>query len=244
MTRRLLSSIALVAAAWAMLMRVQPVTAQDLVPTVLALDESGQVHASRAYNGGTVYVDRTGVKTPRWFTIRNNTSDKARTVPFKRFSMPKGSTAGYDPQVVHVKVFKPALFDKLKVIKLTVMSNVTVTGSPAKPKVAASGPRPVKIKNDTDSTLKVCIYNKNDLVRAVPKKVWTLKPSKSVDWKTNDRDFRVSVFKPAVLDVPLASIVGYNRDEITIRRERFTRWQKLPVQAVPRDAGPLTLSPN
>ena len=181
--------------------------------------------------GGTYY--QLGVKdiTPKEIKFINNSKldlklflykpgDNIMVVGLKSFTIKPNKSFSYKFGTYNVKIFKSQLLDKLLVIKKNVSGNLRMSGTEKNfSAVRLSARKNTEFKNTTGEKIKICLYTKGDMVKAIPFATYTLTDNTSTaSYNGNETSFFVSVFKPGILDKLLVSQICPQQSIITVKK--------------------------
>lgn len=135
-----------------------------------------------------------------------NASDVVKAVARENWVLKKGESRTYPRDNYVFYVWKSQLFDAGIKWTQTLWTDVAFSGDENN-LVVTGGPKPpVTITNAVNEQLKICIYNARDTVQAIPLvPCWTIGQGRTVNWENAPALFLLKVFKPALLDDPLAT---------------------------------------
>jgi uncharacterized membrane protein len=75
------------------------------------------------------------------------------------------------------------------------------------------------LTNNTNGTVKVCVYNANDRSMVIPRKCWTIKPKNEAQWDRNESPsvaFHIKVFERGIIDRLVCSRINLKTTNVTI----------------------------
>jgi len=121
-----------------------------------------------------------------------------------------GQSASYPRDNYHFKVvipkdisiFEPVLAKSEGVIG----SDVVITGDQKNIKISGQPKKNVTFTNRTNEILKICAFNPGDALHIIPSTpCWSIGEDRTVEWEKAPRMFTIKVFRPQLLDKPLAT---------------------------------------
>lgn len=131
-----------------------------------------------------------------------------------------GQSSNFPSHGHQVKVFKPAFFDQHLITSGVLRGHATLRKRGDKVRIDGGNDEAPSMRfvNETEELVKVCIYNRGDLVQAIPKKVFDLEPGDGHSWKIESGTHKVKVFCPAIFDEWLADGNFVFNSTITVRQ--------------------------
>lgn len=146
--------------------------------------------------------------------------DNAMAVGLKTLTIKPGKSANYKIGVYNVKIYKAQLVDKYLKTTKNISGNLQIYGSSSSLKTKKlTVKKPVEFRNNTGEKIKICLYKRNDKVRAIPFETYTLTDNTSTAFYSGDEaSFFVSVFNPALLDKLLVSQICPYQSIITVTK--------------------------
>ncbi|HEY6503527.1 MAG TPA: hypothetical protein VIZ28_06075, partial [Chitinophagaceae bacterium] len=139
--------------------------------------------------------------------ILYNPGDEVMAVGLTSFNIKPGDSKNYKNGVYNVKIFKPAILDKLLFTQKNVSGNLVMSGKESKFSAERKSSRKnTEFINNTGEKIKICIYKRNDNLKTIPVASYDLKDNTSTAIYNGDlSSFFVSVFQPGVIDRLLLS---------------------------------------
>lgn len=135
-----------------------------------------------------------------------NAGDVVKAVARENWVLKKGASKTYPRGSYVFYVWKSQLFDAGIKWTQTLWTDVEFSGDEHN-LIVTGGPKPpVTITNNVDEQLKICVYNAKDTAQVIPRvPCWTIGKGRTVKWEDAPALFLLKVFKPALLDDPLAT---------------------------------------
>ncbi|MFK8183785.1 MAG: hypothetical protein AB8B99_10465 [Phormidesmis sp.] len=132
-----------------------------------------------------------------------NASDQAKIIARENWILKKGESKTYERNSYVFHVWKSQFFDASIQWTEPLWTDIEFSGSEDNLTIKGSDKPPVTIRNEANQQLKICIYNADDKVQAIPLDCWTLSPGTQTTWKKAPQEFLIKAFKPALLDNPV-----------------------------------------
>jgi hypothetical protein len=164
----------------------------------------------------TVEINRADI--PKNMTITNsskikvkvyvyNANDPVRLIARKEWVLSPGQSAGYPLDNYRFKVVVPGIppFEHVLAESGIVGSDMGITGDKKDIKISGHPKKNVTFTNKTSENLKICVYNRDDWLRAIPLTCWVIDQGRKIEWDKAPPEFNLKVFRPQFLDKPLST---------------------------------------
>jgi hypothetical protein len=190
--------------------------------------------------GDQVRVEITRADIPKHITITNsskvkvkvyvyNADDPVRLAARKEWVLNPGRSAQYPRDNYRFRVVDPGVppFEKILAESGIVGSDVEITGDNKKHiKISGHRKKNVTFTNKTSENLKICVYNREDWLRAIALTCWVIDQDRTVEWANAPPEFNLKVFRPQLLDKPLSTQTNVlDQSDIVIKSRGF--WDRI-----------------
>ena len=190
--------------------------------------------------GDQVRVEITRADIPKQMTITNsskvkvkvyvyNANDSVRLIARKEWVLNSGRSAQYSRDNYRFKVVDPGVpgFEHILAESGIVGSDVEITGDNKKHiKISGHRKKNVTFTNKTSENLKICVYNREDWLRAIALTCWVIDQDRKVEWANAPPEFNLKVFRPQFLDKPLSTQTNVpDQSDIVIKSKGF--WDRI-----------------
>ena len=169
--------------------------------------------------GDQVRVEINRADIPKNMTITNsskikvkvyvyNANDSVRLIARKEWVLNPGRSTEYPRDNYRFKVVDPGIppFERVLAESGIVGSDVGITGDNKKNiKISGHPKKNVTFTNKTSENLKICVYNRDDWLRAIALTCWVIGQDRKIEWDKAPPEFNLKVFRPQLLDKPLST---------------------------------------
>ena len=191
--------------------------------------------------GDQVRVEINRADIPKNMTITNsskikvkvyvyNANDSVRLIARKEWVLNPGRSTEYPRDNYRFKVVDPGIppFERVLAESGIVGSDVGITGDNKKNiKISGHPKKNVTFTNKTSENLKICVYNRDDWLRAIALTCWVIGQDRKIEWDKAPPEFNLKVFRPQLLDKPLSTQTNVlDQSDIVIKSRGIWDWIK------------------
>jgi hypothetical protein len=191
--------------------------------------------------GDQVRVEINRADIPKNMTITNsskikvkvyvyNANDSVRLIARKEWVLNPGRSTEYPRDNYRFKVVDPGIppFERVLAESGIVGSDVGINGDNKKNiKISGQPKKNVSFTNKTSENLKICVYNRDDWLRAIALTCWVIGQDRKIEWDKAPPEFNLKVFRPQLLDKPLSTQTNVlDQSDIVIKSTGIWDWIK------------------
>lgn len=161
-----------------------------------------------------------------------NDNDPVRLIERHKWVLNPGESASYPLDNYRFKVVIPGaigIFERVLVPDSGIIGSgeVEITGDGRHIKILGQAKKKVSFTNKTNENIRIIAYKPEDQIHAVGFIGWYLAADQKIEWENAPRTFTIRVFRPQLLDKPLATASNVrDQSDIVIRPRGIWDWIK------------------